>query len=88
MTAGAAPGSIIAAIIASHSAANDPNEPSSVATPMSIPVICQTATTQQPAASPSVAATTVAVTVVVCLGFAAVPASTAPSSSGFRRTRR
>ena len=33
----------------------NPNEPSRVATPMSIPCICQTATTQDAAASPSVA---------------------------------
>ena len=55
-TAGAAPGSIIAAIIATHTAMKNANEPSLVATPMSIPCICQTATTQDAAASPSAAA--------------------------------
>jgi hypothetical protein len=33
----------------------NPNEPSRVAAPMSIPCICQAATTQDAAASPSVA---------------------------------
>src|SRR5713226_9655173 len=54
MTAGAAPGSIIAAIIDTHRATKNWNEPSRVATPMSIPFICRTATTQEAAASPSV----------------------------------
>ena len=39
----------------------DANEPRRVATPMPIPLICQTATAQQAAASPSVAASTAAV---------------------------
>ena len=39
----------------------NPNEPSSVATPMSIPCICRTATTQAAAASPSVAVSTATV---------------------------
>src|SRR5215831_2736525 len=63
-TAGAAPGSIIAAIITTHTAMKDANEPSLVATPMSIPCICRTATTQDAAASPSVAANTAAVAAV------------------------
>ncbi len=54
-TAGAAPGSIIAAIIASHKTVNDPNEPSRVETPKSIPLIRWIAMTQQ-AAAPSVTA--------------------------------
>src|SRR5215471_1394356 len=59
--AGAAPGSIIAAIMAAHTAMKKPNEPSGVAVPMFIPVICQTETTQHTAASPSVAARAAAV---------------------------
>ena len=55
MTAGAAPGSIIAAIIETHRTRKNVKEPSRVATPMSIPFICRTATTQDAAASPSVA---------------------------------
>src|SRR6266550_3703074 len=46
---------IIAAIIDTHTAAKNANEPSRVWAPMSIPVICRTATTQHAAASPSVA---------------------------------
>src|SRR5262249_20397768 len=42
-----------AAIITTHAAAKNPGEPSSVATPISIPRICQTETTQHAAASPS-----------------------------------
>src|SRR5215813_883864 len=68
MTAGSAPGSIIAPIIAIHRAANDPNVPRSVATPMSIPIICRTDTTQHAAATTSVAATTTVV--ALTLGFA------------------
>src|SRR5260370_478891 len=60
-TAGAAPGSIIAPIIATHTARNGPNEPSRVATPMSIPFISVSATTQQAAASAIVAVSTAAV---------------------------
>ena len=54
-TAGAVPGSIIAAIITTHRATKNANDPSGVATPMSIPFICWTVTTQHPAARPSVA---------------------------------
>src|SRR5258708_8945195 len=50
-----------------HSAAKDANEPSSVATPMSMPFICRTATTQVAAASPSVAASVAAVAAVLPL---------------------
>src|ERR1700733_9080810 len=64
MTAGAAPGSIIAAIITAHTAIKKANEPGLVATPMSIPVIRQTATTQQAAAVPSVTVSTAAVVAV------------------------
>src|ERR1039457_3589851 len=62
ITVGAAPGSIIAAIIAPHTATKDVNVPSRVATPMSIPLICRAATTQHAAASPSVAVSVAAVT--------------------------
>jgi hypothetical protein len=65
MIAGVALGSIIAAIIASHRAAKYPNEPSSVATPMSIPFICQTATIHDAAASPSVAISAAVPTLLV-----------------------
>jgi hypothetical protein len=54
-TAGTAPGSIIAAIMTTHTAMKNANEPSPVATPISMPRICQTATTQDATASPSVA---------------------------------
>src|SRR5215471_5204544 len=64
-TAGTAPGSIIAAIIATHTAMNDANEPSLVATPMSIPRICQTEMPQQAAASPSVAVSAAAIAAVL-----------------------
>jgi hypothetical protein len=69
-TAGAAPGSIIAAIITTHTAAKNPNEPSSVATPMSIPFICRTATIQATAASPSVAVSATVVRLAVRRGVA------------------
>jgi hypothetical protein len=59
-TAGAAPGSIIAAIIGSQTATKSTNEPSSVATPMSIPSICRTATTHDASAIASVALSAVA----------------------------
>src|SRR5262245_13164332 len=72
-TAGTAPGSIIAAIIDTHRATKNANEPSSVATPMSIPFICRRATTQDAAASTSVAATAAA------LATALVPATAAES---------
>jgi hypothetical protein len=52
--AGSAPGSIIAAIIDTHAATKKENEPSVVATPMFIPSISCTATTQQMAATPTV----------------------------------
>src|SRR5258706_6411393 len=65
--AGAAPGSIIAAIIDTHSAAKNADEPSSVATPMYMPCICRTATPQAAAASPSVAASAAAVAAVLPL---------------------
>src|ERR1700687_691987 len=55
-TAGAAPGSIIAAIIDTQRAIKNANGPSGVATPMSIPFICRTEATQAAAESPSVAA--------------------------------
>ena len=58
-TAGAAPGSIIAAIIVTHAAAKNPNAPGRVATPMSMPSISQAVTAQHAAASPSVAASTI-----------------------------
>src|SRR5258708_2947006 len=48
----AAPGSIIAVIIDTHRARKDANEPSRVATPMSIPLISQTATPHHVAATP------------------------------------
>src|ERR687891_523217 len=64
-TAGAAVGSIIAAIIATHRATKDANEPSSVATPMFIASICWTATTQDAAPSPRVDVSAAAVVVVV-----------------------
>jgi hypothetical protein len=67
-----APGSIIAAIIDTHRATKNANEPSSVAAPMSIPFICRTATTQDAAASPRVAASAAAVTAVLALVMAGV----------------
>jgi hypothetical protein len=39
-TAGSAPGSIIAAIIGTQTVMKNANEPSSVAVPMSMPLIC------------------------------------------------
>jgi hypothetical protein len=66
-TAGAAPGSIIAAIITTHTAMKDANEPSLVATPMSIPCICQAAMPQDAAASPSVAVSAAAIAAVLAL---------------------
>src|SRR5918996_1544346 len=66
-TAGAAPGSIIAAIIVTHRGTKNANEPSSVAPPMSIPFICRTATTQDAAASPRVAASAAAVAAALAL---------------------
>src|SRR5260221_13690254 len=81
-TAGAAPGSIIAAIIGTHIATKNVNEPSGVATPMSIPFICQTATTQDAAASPSVAVSAVAAAAVLVLVMAGIrPAGPPPARS-------
>ena len=57
----AAPGSIIAAIITTHTAMKEANEPSLVATPMSMPCICHTAMPQDAAASPSVAVSAAAI---------------------------
>src|SRR5215216_4344742 len=48
-------------------ATKNPNEPSPVATPMSIPFICRTATTQDATASPSVAVSTAAVVALLTL---------------------
>jgi hypothetical protein len=45
----------------------DANEPSLVATPISIPCICQTATTQDAAASPIVAASAAAIAAVLAV---------------------
>src|SRR5215469_17677818 len=59
-TAGAAPGSIIAAIIVTQAAAKNPKEPGRVVTPMSMPSISQAAAAQHAAASPSVDASTIA----------------------------
>jgi hypothetical protein len=56
--AGAAPGSIIAAIIVTHAAAKNAGDPGRVVTPMSMPSISRAATTQNAADSPSVAAST------------------------------
>src|SRR4029450_5621167 len=63
--AGTAPGSIIAAIIDTHTATKNANEPSSVATPISIPAIWLTATTHDAAASASVAVRASVVLVLV-----------------------
>src|SRR5450755_2859474 len=69
--AGAALGSIIAAIIDTHTARKNPNEPSWVETPMSIPLICRNAMTQHTAARASVAvsATALRTTSVVAIRF-------------------
>ncbi len=40
--------------MATHTAMKNPNEPSSVATPMAMPLICKTAIAQHAAASPRV----------------------------------
>src|SRR5215469_18083310 len=61
----AAPGSIIAAIIVTHAAAKNPNEPGRVATPMSMPFMSQAAATQHAAASPSVAVSMIVGTAVL-----------------------
>ena len=66
--AGSAPGSIIAAVIDTHSATKDAREPSRVVTPMSvIPFISRTETSQHAPASPSVAAAAAAVSGVRAL---------------------
>src|SRR3989442_13204161 len=54
-----------------HTATKTANEPSGVATPISIPFICRTATTQDAAASPSVAVSAAAVAAVLALVTAA-----------------
>src|SRR5690242_13201791 len=74
-TAGAAPGSIIADIITTHTVTKNPNEPSRVATPMLIPLICQTATTQDAAASPNVAVSPAAVAAGLLPAMEAQPVS-------------
>src|SRR5258706_3797703 len=53
--------------MATHRAIKNANEPSWVATPMSIPFICRTATTQDAAASPNVAVSAAALPAVVAL---------------------
>src|SRR5438270_6569054 len=63
-----APGSIIAAIIDTHRTTKDANEPSSVAGPMSMPLIWRMATAQQVTASPIVAASAVAVAADAAVG--------------------
>src|SRR5204863_113555 len=55
----ALPGSSIAAIMTAHRATKNANEPSGVETPMSIPCIWRTVTTQAVAARPRVAASAV-----------------------------
>src|SRR5262249_47668451 len=74
-TAGTAPGSIIAAIIDTHTATKNANEPSSVATPMSIPFIWRRATSQDAAASASVAVSSAVVAAVSALIIAAARAA-------------
>ena len=54
----------MAAIIVTHRGRKEPNWPGSIAPPMSIPFICRTATTQDAAASPSVAANAAVVAVL------------------------
>src|SRR5215471_20704155 len=81
-TAGAVPGSIIAAIITTHTAMKNANEPSLVATPMSIPCICHTAMPQDAAASPSAAVSATAIAPVFAVAMVANPCS-AMMSSGF-----
>src|ERR1035437_5272509 len=90
-TAGVAPGSIMAAIIATQKAMKDANGPSWVAAPISIPFICRTATTQEAAASPSVAvrATSRSCTVSLrsCRSFGVGHEVVSPIASNARRTR-
>src|SRR5438128_5369119 len=71
-------GSIIAAIINTQRGTKNANEPRVVATPMSIPFICRTATTQHAAASPSVAVSPAAVVAVLV---PAIAAEEEPTSS-------
>jgi hypothetical protein len=52
---GAAPGNIIAAIIATQTATKKVNDPRLVATPKSMPFICRTAAAQEAAAAARVA---------------------------------
>src|SRR6478735_7013246 len=64
ITAGTAPGSIIAAIIGTQTAMKAPKEPRSVATPRSMPRIWRSATSQHTAARASVATTAIALRLV------------------------
>jgi predicted dithiol-disulfide oxidoreductase (DUF899 family) len=61
------PCNIIAAIIDTHRATMNANEPSSVAAPMSIRFVCRTTRNQDAAASPRVAASAAAVAAVLAL---------------------
>ena len=58
------PGSIIAAIIGTHNAMKNANEPSRVAVPISMPFICRIEMAQHTAASASVAASAAATAAV------------------------
>src|SRR5262249_37827712 len=87
-TVGAAPGSIIAAIIDTHRATKNANDPSPVATATSIPLICRTATTQEVAASPSVAASAAAVAAVLAHVLAAINRPVAPRTAASGQARR
>src|ERR1017187_1906563 len=60
-TAGVAPGSIIAAIIVTHTAANEANEPSLVDTPMFMPRISSMLISQHAVDNPRVTVSTAAV---------------------------
>src|SRR5689334_11644484 len=82
-TAGAAPGSIIAAIITTHTAMKNANEPSLVATPISIPCICHTAMPQHVAAIPSAAVSAAAIAPVLAVATVAVNPWLAMMPSGF-----
>jgi hypothetical protein len=66
-------------------ATKDANEPSRVATPMSIPFICRTATTQDAAASPSVAVSAADVAAVLILVIADTAVYHSLSYSSWRR---
>src|SRR3989442_14115877 len=69
-----------------HTATKTANEPSGVATPVSIPFICRTATTQDAAASPSVAVSAAAVAAVLALVMAAEREAGAASVPHLDRT--